>query len=89
VLVYSTSGSYGTGVYALITDHLGAVVAVADSTERLVETFEYAPFGKTTIRQQPTEAQSPPLADRTPGNTPARKKLKGLTVPVGFPIVSR
>jgi hypothetical protein len=50
VLVYSTSGSYGAGVYALITDHLGSVVAVADSTGRLVEVYDYTLFGKTTIR---------------------------------------
>jgi RHS repeat-associated protein len=38
------------GVYALITDHLSSVVAILDSNGDLVETYEYTPFGKTTIK---------------------------------------
>jgi RHS repeat-associated protein len=38
------------GVYALITDHLSSVVAILDSNGDLVETYEYPPFGKTTIK---------------------------------------
>jgi RHS repeat-associated protein len=54
VVMNSTGGSYpyGNGMYALITDHLGSVVAIADNTGRLVETYEYTPFGKTTIRNR-------------------------------------
>jgi RHS repeat-associated protein len=37
-------------LYALITDHLGSVVAILNSTGNLVETYDYTPFGKTTIR---------------------------------------
>jgi RHS repeat-associated protein len=51
VLMNSTTGSYpyGNGLYALVRDHLGSVVAIADNTGRLVETYDYTPFGKTTI----------------------------------------
>jgi RHS repeat-associated protein len=41
---------HADAMYAIITDHLGSVVAILDSNGDLVETYEYTPFGKTTIK---------------------------------------
>jgi RHS repeat-associated protein len=35
-------------LYALITDHLGSVVAILNSAGNLVEGYDYTPFGRTT-----------------------------------------
>jgi RHS repeat-associated protein len=51
VLMYSTSGASAIGLFAVVTDHLGSVAAiVASNGTSPVETYEYSPFGKTTIR---------------------------------------
>jgi RHS repeat-associated protein len=52
-------------LYALVTDHLGSVVAIVDSSGALVETYEYTPFGKTTIRNP----SGTPIALSAVGNT--------------------
>jgi RHS repeat-associated protein len=41
---------YGGGLYAIIKDHLGSVIAITDSSGNLIETYSYTPFGKTTIQ---------------------------------------
>ena len=35
-------------LYALITDHLGSVVAILNSAGNLVQSYDYTPFGRTT-----------------------------------------
>jgi RHS repeat-associated protein len=35
-------------LYALITGHLGSVVAILNSTGNLVQSYDYTPFGRTT-----------------------------------------
>jgi RHS repeat-associated protein len=52
VVLNSTGGSYGNGLFAVIRDHLGSVVAIVDSMGHLVETYDYSPFGKTTIHNR-------------------------------------
>ena len=58
VLMNSTGGSYGNGLFAIVRDHLDSVVAILDSSGRLVETYDYSPFGKTTIRNSYGQAIS-------------------------------
>ncbi len=41
---------YGQQPYALVTDHLGSVIAIFDDSGHLIETYDYTPFGKTTIK---------------------------------------
>ncbi len=49
VLMYYDDQYSGTP-YALVTDHLGSVIAIFDDSGHMVETYDYTPFGKTTIR---------------------------------------
>ena len=50
--------------YALVKDHLGSVVAILNSAGNLVESYDYTPFGKTTIRN----ASGTPISQSTVDN---------------------
>lgn len=40
-------------LYALVTDHLGSVVAILNGSGNVEATYDYSPFGKTTVTGDP------------------------------------